>query len=232
MGIDYNKLVINLINDSKKIIPYDHQYYLHAYILSELKSINIALSNELYNSKIPYFVMSQLIPSGNAHFDKLGFYSGKLVLIINSSNSDLLNYIKKIFDEGQIISLKELNLRVHSSHIFKPELSTYLPELSSRSPVIIKYNNRYVGYGDKDFEAILKLSIQNKVEKILQRPIKIDGLKITYGKRKLSHIHNSPITSSIIKFVILSDLDVIKTILCCGVGKSTQLGYGMVDIND
>ena len=39
-----NKLIINFDNKEKTIIPYEHQYFIHAYILSELKKFNEKLA--------------------------------------------------------------------------------------------------------------------------------------------------------------------------------------------
>ena len=232
MIVEFYKLTANLDNEQQAIIPYEHQYFIHAYIMSELKLINPKLASELYHSKIPYFVMSQLIPSGTAKFVKEGFYARKLVLLINSANKNLLEFIERIMDIGRIINIGKIQLKVFSSYVTKPEISSYLPEFTSKSPIILKRDDRYIGYGDEKFEEILKSSIEIKMNKILGKKIEIRAFMLTYGKRKLSHIHNSPITSSIIKFIIDTDADVIKSMLCFGIGKSTQLGYGMVDIND
>lgn len=232
MSIEFYKLIVNLDNNQSSIIPYEHQYFIHAYIMSEMKLMNPKLASELYHSQIPYFVMSQLLPTAPAIFKKDGFNTKKLVLIINSASKNLLEFIQRILAAGRILNIDKLQLKVFSSYITKPEVSSYLPEFTSKSPLVLKYNNKYVGYGDDKFEEILKFSIKRKLNKILGKEIEINTLKVTYGKRKLSHIHNSPITSSIIKFIIDSDEEVIKSILCYGIGKSTQLGYGMVDIND
>ena len=232
MDVEFYKLTVNLDNDQQGIIPYEHQYFIHAYIMSELKLMNPKLASELYHSRIPYFVMSQLLPSGKARFQKEGFYAGKLVLIINSSNKNLLEFIERIMGANRILNVGKIQLKVFSSYLTRPEIASYLPEFTSKSPIILKRDNRYIGYGDENFGEILKSSIEIKMNKILGKKIEIKAFKITYGKRKLSHIHNSPITSSIIKFIIDTDEDVVKSILCFGIGKSTQLGYGMVDIDD
>lgn len=230
--IDYYKLIVNIDNFNNSIIPYEHQYYIHSYILSELKVINEKLANEMYNSKIPYFVMSQLNPGGNSIFKKDGFYCKRFVLFINSENRYLLEFLKNIFSENKIILLKDIKLRVHSSYIFQPKIDEIIPELVTRSPIILKNNSRYVAYGDDIFYDTFLESIEKKFAKILNKSITIRGLNIIYGKRKLYHIHNAPIECSVIKFIIDADVDVIRAILCFGIGKNTRLGFGMVDLND
>lgn len=230
--INYHKLIINIDNFNNSIIPYEHQYYIHAYILSELQKINVQLASELYHSKIPYFVMSQLIPGGKSLFKKDGFYSKRLVLFINSEDNSLLEFLKIVFADGKIISLNDLKLQVHSSYIFDPIIDELVPELVTRSPIILKDNNKYIAYGDDGFNTALLKSLTVKLSKILDRDVKIRGLNVTYGKRKLYHIHNSPIGCSVIKFVIDADPEAVKALLCFGIGKNTRLGFGMVDIHD
>jgi len=230
--IDYHKLIINIDNSTNSLIPYEHQYYIHAFILSELEKINPKLSSELYHSKIPYFVMSQLIPGENAIFKKEGFFCKRLVLFINSADMSLLEFLKVIFAADKNILLNGLKLHVHSSYISNPPVDEIVPELVTRSPIILKDNNRYVAYGDDDFYKVLKNSLSNKLSKIFDRDIQIRGINVTYGKRKLYHIHNSPIVCSMIKFVIDVDSDALKALLCFGIGKNTRLGFGMVDLHD
>lgn len=230
--IKYHKLVINIDNYSNSLIPYEHQYYIHAFILSELEKINKKLASELYHSKIPYFVMSQLIPAENAIFKKEGFFSKRLVLFINSANTFLLEFLKLIFSADKNIMLNGIKLHVHSSYIFEPQIDEVIPEIVTRSPIILKDNNRYIAYGDDDFYETLINSMSNKLSKIFGYEIKIRGINITYGKRKLYHIHNSPIVCSMVKFVIDADIEVIKALLCFGIGKNTRLGFGMVDLHD
>lgn len=230
--INYHKLIINIDNFNNSLIPYEHQYYLHAYILSELQKINTKLASELYNSKIPYFVMSQLIPGGKSVFKKDGFYSRRLVLFINSENKPLLEFLKTVFADGKIILLKDLKLQVHSSYIFDPTIDELIPELVTRSPLILKDNNKYIAYGDANFNTILLKSLTGKLSKIFEYDVKIRGINVIYGKKKLYHIHNSPIVCSVIKFIIDADPEVVKALLCFGIGKNTRLGFGMVDLHD
>ena len=227
-----NKLIINLDNKEKTIIPYEHQYFIHAYILSELKKFNEKLASQLYHSKIPYYVMSQLIPSNKAIFNTQGFICDKLVFFITSSDLSLLQFIKFIFEQNKIIQIKNLKLKVYSSYIIEQKVDAIIPEIVTRSPIILKENGRYIAYGDKNFPQILLKHIEKKYSKIMNKNIKIRAINIIFGKRKLYHIHNSPINSSIIKFMIDTDPEVIESMLCFGIGKNTQLGFGMVDIND
>ena len=104
MSIEFYKLIVNLDNNQNSIIPYEHQYFIHAYIMSELKLMNPKLASELYHSQIPYFVMSQLLPTASAIFKQDGFNTKKLVLIINSASKNLLEFIQRIL--GSLASFR------------------------------------------------------------------------------------------------------------------------------
>ena len=148
-----NKLIINLNNKEKAAIPYEHQYFIHAYILSEIRKFNEKLASQLYHSKIPYYVMSQLIPSNKAIFNKDGFICDKLLFFITSSDLSLLKFLKFVFDENKIIQIKNSKLTVYSSYIIEQKINAIVPEIVTRSPIILKENGRYIAYGDKNFFA-------------------------------------------------------------------------------
>lgn len=228
-----NKLIINFDNSDSLIIPYENQRYIYSYILKQLEIEYSEISYNIHNTKIPYFVMSQLIPSGGTKFNTLGIKSKRFVLIINSYKEDLIKIISNYFKPGSIITNDYFKLYTYSSYILQPKFDDSFPELVSRSPIILKdETNKYVGFGDSNFEDSLKRNIENKCKKITGKDKQINGLNIIYGKRKISHIHNIPIISSVVKFVVDASPDLIKTALCVGIGKNTQMGYGMVDIND
>ena len=229
----YSKLVISLDNPTISVIPYSHQYLVYSNLLKNIKEVDPSLSGNIHGATVPLFVMSQLIPSGYCKFKKEGFYSKRVMLILSSRDENMLKVLNTILSKGKYIDVGPTKLQIFSDKLFKIKISNSVVSLVTRSPVLLKdKNGKYVRYGDPLFEKLLIDSIERKASKILGTKENIHGLNIVYGKPKLVRLNDIQLPCSIIKFVISCNEDILQTILSTGIGKSPQLGFGMVDFND
>jgi len=230
MKIKCEKLIINLDNSGETEIPYEHTYYIYSSILNRIGKYDPDLAENIHNGKTPQYVMSQLIPAGKAKFTSSGLKAKRFVLLIKTMNDALLDKLIKFFETGSRLSGPDFSLSVFSTRKVVCEYLPIYPQLVTRAPVILKNGNSYIGPEDEEFADTLIQNIRGKNLKIFGRSGEIKKLNITYSKRKISHIHGIPILSSIFKFIIDGDEDILRTVLCYGIGKNTQMGFGMVDI--
>jgi CRISPR-associated endoribonuclease Cas6 len=129
------------------------------------------------------------------------------------------------------LSIEETKLVYHSSRIVEVRIPPEIPELVSRSPIILKSGKEYISFGDDTFLDILKSNILGKVKAIHNSSdYKISFIRILDGRKKAFTIHSAKVSSSIIRFIIDADRVVLETIMNYGIGSKTQMGFGMVEV--
>lgn len=228
------KLILDFDNIDKKIpLPYDHQYALYSAIIKALSNSDSELSNLIHTEKkFPMFVMSQLLPSGKKEYVDLGILSKRYVLLLVSAREDVVQKIGDIISQEQVLYLGGFGLKYFSSRIEEVKTFPHLPELVTRSPLVLRDHERYVSYGDPDFLEILKMKIMDKFNRTNpSASAKISFLRIIEGRRKLFSIHNGRIPCSIIKFVIDTDEVLLENMMTYGIGAKTQMGFGMIEVS-
>jgi CRISPR-associated endoribonuclease Cas6 len=129
------------------------------------------------------------------------------------------------------LSIEETKLVYHSSRIVEVRIPPEIPELVSRSPIILKSGKEYISFGDDTFLDILKSNILGKVKAIHNSSdYKISFIRILDGRKKAFTIHSAKVSCSIIRFIIDADRVVLETIMNYGIGSKTQMGFGMVEV--
>lgn len=228
-----SKLIINWDVDSNYTIPYDHSYLVYSSLLQALQEKDGQLDTIIHSEKkSPLYAMSNLIPSGNCKFTSKGMNAHKLVLLISSAHDDILSRFEKAISLAGHIKVGPAVLNYHSSSMTDIVVPSSVPELVSRSPIVLRDSNRYVTSGDSDFIHVLKSKIIAKVSATdnLHNP-RISLLRLTWNKKKVFTVHSGKVPCSLVKFVIDADEPVLKNILTYGIGAKTQLGFGMIEVS-
>jgi CRISPR-associated endoribonuclease Cas6 len=227
------KLIVNLDPEKMELIlPYDHQYAMYSSILQVINRYDPTLATEIHNKyTIPQFTMSQLIPAGDRQFLPEGIKAKRFVLMIISNSDRIINTCQKSLKEYGKLSIGKMNLIYHSSRVVSVKEPPEIPELVSRSPIILKSEGKYVSFGDDEFLDALKSNILGKVKAIHNSSdYMISFIRILEGRKKAYTIHSAKVSCSIIRFIIDADRIVLQTIMNYGIGSKTQMGFGMVEV--
>ena len=227
------KLIVNL--DPEKldsIVPYDHQYVMYSSILLAINKYDPALAHEIHDKNaFPQFTMSQLIPAGDRDFLPEGIKAKRFVLMIISKNDKIINSCQKSLQESKKLSIADTRLIYHSSRVVDVREPPEIPELVSRSPIVLKSGGKYISFGDEEFLDTLKSNILGKVKAIHNSSTgRISFVRVLEGRKKAYTIHSAKVSCSIIRFIIDADRVVLDTIMNYGIGSKTQMGFGMVEV--
>jgi CRISPR-associated endoribonuclease Cas6 len=200
-------------------------------LLKCLSSVDSSLSDALHSTKgKPNYVMSQLLGAGRKTFDKDGIQAQRYVLLIASRDLQLLEQMKKGFEETKEMRVGILDLPYYSSEIVKVSIPEPLPEMVTRSPIALKKDGRFLRHGEGGFEVALKESIKRKYAAIMGREAPDIGiLRVLESKSKLFRVGPAMIPCTHMKFCIDAPSDLIGIMLTDGVGSKNQLGFGFVE---
>lgn len=227
------KLIVNLdLEKLESVVPYDHQYEMYSSILLAINKYDPTLAREIHDKNaIPQFTMSQLIPAGKRQFVPEGIRARRFVLMVISKNDKIMNSFQKSLQEYKKLSIGETRLIYHSSRVVDVRVPPEIPELVSRSPIILKSGGKYIAFGDDSFLDTLKSNILGKAKAINNSTdCKISFVRILEGRKKAYTIHSAKVSCSIVRFIIDADRVVLETIMNYGIGSKTQMGFGMVEV--
>ncbi|MEM0134267.1 MAG: CRISPR-associated endoribonuclease Cas6 [Thermoplasmatales archaeon] len=224
------QLFIN-IDSGESEIPYDHSYQLYSGLLSLIDKQNPQLAKNLhaYSSNL-MFSLSQLMPGGKKSFTKLGFRGERFLFIISSIDDELIENIEQCFLSADGIELFNSNFKIHSvvHKVIQP--SSEIENLKTRSPIIIKQEEKYLfNAPDDQVKIAIQSSIDRKYRKVLGSKPNIHFLKVTDIKWKIVAIKGIKLPAFMASFIIGADLDVIRFVLSTGIGSKNKLGFGFVE---
>ena len=222
------RLLVNL--DSESEVPYDHSYFLYSSILSALRNTNPGLASDIHNNPhFPRYCMSQLLPGGKREFSKTGIIADRFIFLISSLEAEILDKIKHGLElQGHIILGSNI-LLIHSITLETTRISSGIINMISRSPIVLKHQGKYVTSKDDIFSSVLQANIISKYAKVKGTLPKIQFMRITNSKSKLSNLKGTGIPSSMISFTISADYDLLDFIQNTGIGAKTQIGFGFIE---
>ena len=226
------KLIVNFNHPTNGApIPYDHQYMVYSGILKCLSSVDSGLSDDIHSGAgAPSFVMSQLLRAGEKTFDVDGLFAERFVLLIASRNVSVLDKMREGLLKCGEIQLGKQRLPFHSAEIARESSVGSMPQLVTKSPVVIKSDGRFIRSDSKDFVNALKDNICRKYVAISGEPApQIRFLRIVESKPKACRVGSTKIPCTHLKMVIDSDPRLIECMLTNGVGSKNQLGFGYIE---
>lgn len=223
------RLIINL-EGAGKTVPYDNSYTLYSSLLSKLESGDPILAEEIHGCRIPKFNMSQLLPGGSRKFTKEGIKADRFVFLLTSLDNSLLKAVKDIIDKDRRFQIHGEVYKVYSLNEENVNPSSEIISIVSRSPVILKSDNKFVTLSEqKEFRIALIQNIESKYFKVTGKTERVKFLNILDGKTKLTSFKNAGIPCSFVRFTIGAGMDVLRVMLHVGIGARTQMGYGFVE---
>ena len=215
-------------------IDFDNNYEIYSSFQSLISKYDNDLAMKIHENRgVPIFNLSSLIPirfDGKPNWRNTSMF----LIVINSIHDDLASSIvKMVKQEGKLtlndgtLSLLSVDVK-HLDYRFVPTI----PELKSRGPIVIKDKEGYHVVGTPDYEKYLMGAMKRKADAVTGRETIVRGVSIVRGRRKLYRVHGHSVPASILDFILDADEDVIRTALIYGVGAKTQMGFGMVALND
>ena len=222
------RLIVNL--DSGSEVPYDHSYSLYSSILNALRNSDSGLALAIHNNPhFPRYCMSQLLPGGKRQFSKTGIIADRFIFLISSLEAEILYKIKRGLELQKQIILGSIVLPVRSTTLEPTSISSSIINMISRSPIVLKHQGKYVTSKDDIFSSVLQSNIISKYAKVKGTVPRIQFMRITNSKPKLSNLKGTGIPSSIISFTISADYDLLDFIQNTGLGSKTQMGFGFIE---
>ena len=225
------QLIVNLDSDGSEI-SYDHSYQLFSSIISLVSGKDKGTADKLhtYNSNLR-FNLSQLMPGGRRKFTNSGFYGDRFIFLISSLDSDLITHIRDLLNLSKEIEVLNHKLKIHSTLIRDIQPSSEIITLRTRSPAILKYNNKYLSNETEEIVlAAIQANIENKYMKVRGEKPNIKFIKIVKLKRKLVGIKGIKLPAFMLDIAICSKLEVLKFLIDVGLGSKNQLGFGFLEI--
>lgn len=223
------RLIINL-EGAGKLVPYDNSYALYSSVLSKLEAGGPDLAAAIHEGRTPRFSLSQLLPGGSRRFTKEGIKADRFIFLLTSLDNSLLKTVKDIIGKDRQLQMNGDAFRVHSLSEENVNPSSEIISVVSRSPVILKSENRFVTLSDKyEFRTALICNIESKYLKVTGKLERVKFLNILDGKTKLANFKQARIPCSFIRFTIGAELNMLRVMLHVGVGARTQMGYGFVE---
>ena len=224
------QLIVNLDSDGFEM-PYDHSYQLYSSIITLVSNKDQDKADKLhtYNSGLK-FNMSQIMPGGKRKFTKTGFSGERFIFIISSLDVNLVIYFQELFISSKEIDIFDHTFKIHSAIIKNVNPSSEIITLKTRSPVILKYNNKYLfDESESELLAAIEANILNKYLKVTGNKPDIKFIKIINLKRKIVEIKGTKLPAFMLDLAISSDLEVLKFLLDVGLGSKNQLGFGFLE---
>ena len=222
------RLVINL--DCNGEVPYDHQYLLYSSILNSVKGADENLVSKIHdNSHSPRFSLSQLLPVGEREFKGSGIKADRFIFFISSLDVTILEKIKFGIESKNYIIIGNNRMLIHSIKFETPRISSEIVNMISRSPVILKNENKYITTSDENFSTILQNNIISKYKKVTGKEPYIKFIRLTNSKSKLSILKGAGIPSSMLTFTIGANYELLDFIVNVGIGAKTQMGFGYIE---
>lgn len=223
------RLIVNL-EGAGKTIPYDNSYALYSSLLSKLEAGNPSLAEAIHECRTPKFSISQLLPGGSRKFTKEGIKADRFIFLLTSLDDSFLKAVKDIIGKDGQLEMHGDVFKVYSLNQENVNPSSEIISIVSRSPVILKSDNRYVTLSEQEaFRTALVRNIESKYLKVTGKTEQVKFLNILDGKTKLANFKNAGIPCSFVRFTIGAGMDMLRVILHVGLGARTQMGYGFVE---
>ena len=224
------QLIVNL-NSNDFEVPYDHSYQLYSSVISLVSKQNQEIASQIHglNSNLK-FSLSQLMPGGKRKFTKVGFTGERFVFIISSQETSLIYTIKNSLEMSGAVELFDNRFEIHSIFTRNVIPSAEIVTIKSRSPIILKNDNRYFfKESPEEIQRVLESNIIAKFQKVRGikpniRFIKIQGLKL-----KQVGFKGIKLPGLMVKFTISADIEVLTFILTVGLGSKNKLGFGFIE---
>lgn len=224
------QLIVNLDSDGFEM-PYDHSYQLYSSIIALVSNKDKGTADKLhtYNSNLK-FNMSQLMPGGRRKFTKTGFSGERFIFMISSIDTSLITFLQELFNSSTKIELFNHSFKIHSVISKNVYPSAEIITLRTRSPVILKENNKYLFNESEDkILDVIETNIENKYLKVSGRKPNIKFIKIIKLKRKIVGVKGIKLPAFMLDLAISSDMEVLKFLLDVGLGTKNQLGFGFLE---
>ncbi|MHB1440270.1 MAG: CRISPR-associated endoribonuclease Cas6 [Cuniculiplasma sp.] len=223
-------LIINLDADNYEM-PYNHSYQLYSAILSKLEKHNPSLSGKLhnYNSRMK-FSLSQLMPGGKRKFTNGGFYGERFVFIISSLDDKFIEELKTNFSTFGSLEIFKHTFKIYSIRTVEVSPSSEIINVKSRSPVILKVNNKYLS-NESETQVLdaLMSNLRGKFLKVYGTNLNVRFVQVLNIKRKIVEVKGTKLPAFMLMVMLSAELDVLKFILSVGFGSKNQLGFGFVE---
>lgn len=225
---------IDITLKAETSVPYNYQYELYSAIQSKIRTLNVEISLQIHNSKgVSLFNSSALLPlkfAGPARWENARVFA----FVVNTTNQEVAEVIRRALQPGTSLSLNSCVLNILSLETREIDFKfmPVLPQLKSKGPIVIRDKEKYLRVGDQGFESQLANALKRKADAITGRDTLVRGVTITAGHPKVYQVNGHNVPASVLSFILDADEDVIRTALIYGVGSKTQMGFGMVTVND
>lgn len=212
------KFIFNTPNNYS--LPINNQHILNGYIHKVL-----GVNNKYHDTPSNYNISNIRGGVFNKNDNRV-YFNNKLYFYVSSNNMEFIN---NFISNSLINNSIEDNVVLNNTEFIYDEIFDGYNHFSFISPLILKYDEKYLRIGDDEFENALKTHIY----KILKtNNIKADNYKLEISrkntKRKLVVVKGINNPCSIFSFTIIGDKSIAQFLYDNGIGMSRGSGFGMI----
>ncbi len=230
------------------LLPYDHQYYLAAYIYRTIEKVNPEYSLELHKPrKYKHFTFSYLMAKKRENIESKGVLikDSSVYFFISSPDSKFLTAVVEGMLAYPEVKIKNVEGIVNEVRVLEQPKLDGKARFRTLSPIVIKKPTEI-----RIFEGKKKMNWKNlypKDEEFLERLINnlknrftdyygVDAsdkdlkIKILNFKPKKHKIVNTYHRGALCDMIVEGDKDLIKYGYEAGFGEKNAMGFGMVRV--
>ncbi|MBU4222475.1 MAG: CRISPR-associated endoribonuclease Cas6, partial [Euryarchaeota archaeon] len=224
------KLILTFSPPKEKMIPFDHNYMVGSSLYRLLATQSPEYAEGLHKkTNHKGYVISNLLPSGKRIYDQ-GIGAERYVLIVASRDNNLLAALQVAIQKQGHLNVNNSLLPLIQATIVNINIPPPPCELLTKSPVLIKKDDRFIRPDDAGFNEAVLDWIKRKYVHYYQKPCpEIRLFNIVNYENKLKVVKLNKLACTVMRFFIDAPEDVIEMLLTEGLGSKTALGFGFVD---